>query len=355
MGFFGKVTRFFRRVLATINVVVIIAMCACGYAGIISPEEHPWTEILVLAFPIPFTLNILFLGVWLLVSPKHLLLPIAGFLLCWTPCRRYCPLNFPSEADKECIKVMSFNVAAFYPSEFSSVVEYLNEHPADITCLQESRLHKYYVGKFDSLLRANYPYISRVGHKGGETLTFLSKHPIIDSEQIEYETGFNTSGACRVLVDGDTLLVINTHLESTSLKQWDRKKIDKILKDRQIDAKERGVLEKLCHAAARRAPQADSVACYIERHQGMTTILCGDFNDTPNSYAYHCVAQHLDNAFEHAGRGISHTYNQQHMNVRIDNIFYSPDMKAVKCEIDQKTNISDHFPVVCWVKKRAKP
>ena len=139
MGFFGKVTRFVRRVLATINIVVILVMCACGYAGAFSPAAHPWTELLVLAFPVPFTLNILFLLVWLVVSPRYVLLPIIGLLLCWTPCRRYCPINKEGEPDDKCIKVMTFNVAAFHLCEkntkrLNGVVEYLVDNPADITC-----------------------------------------------------------------------------------------------------------------------------------------------------------------------------------------------------------------------------
>lgn len=360
MKFFGKVTRLFRLLLAIANVVVILALCACGYAGTISPEAHPWTELLVLAFPIPLTLNILFLLVWLVVSPRYMLLPIIGLLLCWTPCRRYCPINLEEETDTECIKVLTFNVAAFYPSEkkkelLNTVVEYLINNPADIACLQESDMHKSYIDKFNNLLRPIYPYMSRVKSPKEETLTFLSKYPIIDSEQIKYKTSRNSSWACRMLVDGDTILVINSHLESTLLKQKDRKKIGKMLENREINSKERTILDKLCQAAVRRAPQVDSLASYLERHRGKTIILCGDFNDTPNSYAYNRMAEHLDNAFEHAGTGLGHTYKNYHMNVRIDNIFLSPDLEVVKCKTDDKTHVSDHFPVICWMKKRPKP
>ncbi len=360
MGFFGKVTRFVRRVLATINIVVILVMCACGYAGAFSPAAHPWTELLVLAFPVPFTLNILFFLVWLVVSPRYVLLPIIGLLLCWTPCRRYCPINKEGEPDDKCIKVMTFNVAAFNLCEkntkrLNGVVEYLVDNPADITCLQESHLHNYHLGKFTDLLHPIYPYIYRANPQKGETLTFLSKYPILDSEQIKYKTTRNTSWACRMLVDGDTILVVNSHMESTLLKQEDREEISDILKKREINTKERTILDKLCMAAVRRAPQVDSLASYLERHRGMTTILCGDFNDTPNSYAYDRMAKYLDNAFEHTGTGMGHTYKNYHMNVRIDNIFLSPDLEAVKCKIDDKTHVSDHFPVICWLKKRPKP
>ena len=360
MKLFGKVTRLFRLLLTIANVLVIVALCACGYAGTISPKAYPWTELLALAFPIPLTLNILFFLVWLVVSPRYVLLPIIGLLLCWTPCRRYCPINLEREPDDECIKVMTFNVAAFYRFEkrkdhINTIVEYILNNPADITCLQEAGLHQYYVGKFDDLMRPIYPYISRVQQKRGETLVFLSKYPIIDCEQIKYKTTVNTSGACRLLVDGDTILVVNSHLESTLLKQKDRKKIDKMLKNREIDSKERTILDKLCQASVRRAPQVDALASYLKRHRGMTTILCGDFNDTPNSYAYHRMAECLDNAFEHTGCGMGHTYTNYNMKVRIDNIFHSSDLEAVKCKTDDKTHVSDHFPVICWLKKRPKP
>ena len=59
---FRKVTKFVRNILVAVNAVVIVVMCACAYAGHASPEYHPWLELLVLAFPVPLTLNLLFVS-----------------------------------------------------------------------------------------------------------------------------------------------------------------------------------------------------------------------------------------------------------------------------------------------------
>lgn len=359
MAFFGFITQFVRSILVIANVVVIIAMCVCGYAGVVSPEHHPWLEGLVLAFPIPLMLNILFLFLWLVVSPKHMLLPIVGMVLCWFPIRAYCPVNFSKEeVDDDCIKVMSFNVAAFNqcgPGGVNATFDYMLSQDADIMCLQEAYLGTKRRKDFDQRINGKYPYSFRMRKKGGETLAFYSKFPILSHEQIEYPSDTNISGACMLDVWGDTLLLVNVHLRSTFLKKKEREEISEMIKRKKINNEERTVMGKICEAAAHRAPQAEAVADYLERHKGMPTILCGDFNDPPNSYAYHCVAQKLDNCFQNVGTGIKWTFNHNDMRVRIDNIFCSQDLQPVKCEIDTKTDVSDHFPIVCWIKKRPKP
>lgn len=359
MRSFRKVTNFVRNILIAVNVVVIVALCACGYAGHVSPANHPWIELLVLAFPIPLTLNVLFLLFWLFVSPRHIILPIAGLLLCWGPVRAYCPVNIPKEPDDECIKVMSFNIAGFayakhMESVMNTVVDYLLTHEVDILCLQETNRPDDLMKQMNSLIRRVYPYSSVIRKRGRETIAFHSKFPILSSQRIMYKTR-NTTGACVIDINGDSVLLVNIHLESTFLKNNEMNEIGSMIQKKRIDREKGSVLKKLCMAAARRASQADSVALFLEKHKGMPTILCGDFNDPTNSYAYHRVAQRLDNCYQSTETGLAHTFNKKGLKVRIDNIFCSKDLEPVKCEIDYETHVSDHFPISCWIKKRPKP
>lgn len=358
MKLFREVTKFVRFMLMAANIVVIAAMCACGYAGHVSPEQHPWLEMLVLAFPVPLTLNILFLLIWLLVSPRRMLIPIVGILLCWGPVRAYCPVNKSGSPDGECIKVMSFNVANFSqakPKEgvWNTVVDYLLNHEADILCLQEVNFSRATLKKLDEFFVQAYPYSCVITRKGKEKISIHSKFPILSHQEIETDTR-NISGACVLDVNGDSILLVNTHLETTSLKDEDRKEIGSMIQQRKIDKEKGSIMKKLCQAAVKRAPQVDSVAAFLEKHKETTTILCGDFNDPPNSYPYHRVSQWLDNCYENSGTGLAFTFCENGMNVRIDNIFCSKDLKAVKCEIDKETHVSDHFPITCWIKKRPK-
>ena len=92
-----------------------------------------------------------------------------------------------------------------------------------------------------------------------------------------------------LLVNGDTILVINNHLETTHLTKEDRSRYTEMVsgKMKRDTVKEESLLllEKLGQAAAIRAVEADAVHQYIEEHRQYPIIVCGDFNDNPISYS----------------------------------------------------------------------
>ena len=64
------------------------------------------------------------------------------------------------------------------------------------------------------------------------------------------------------------------------------------------------LLHKLADAVAIRAPQADSVAKYVKEHPYQYTVVCGDFNDSPLSYAHRVIGEGLQDAFVERGSGV---------------------------------------------------
>ena len=74
-------------------------------------------------------------------------------------------------------------------------------------------------------------------------------------------------------------------------------------------------------------------------------IVCGDFNDVPNSFAYQHIGKGLQNGFAEAGTGIGRTYSHIAPTLRIDNIFADKRFVIHQFTRDGK-KISDHFPIV---------
>ncbi len=74
-------------------------------------------------------------------------------------------------------------------------------------------------------------------------------------------------------------------------------------------------------------------------------IICGDFNDVPNSYAYSKIGKNMHNAFVKKGAGIGRTFSRITPTLRIDNIFTDK-----KFTIEQYTRIKekliDHYPII---------
>ena len=102
---------------------------------------------------------------------------------------------------------------------------------------------------------------------------------------------------------------------------------------------------------ADRAIQARIVNEFVETHSDYPIILCGDFNDTPISYTRHTIATHLNDCFVSAGCGLGLSFNRKGFNLRIDHIMCSDDYEPVRCFVDSEMDASDHYPVVCWLKK----
>ena len=73
-------------------------------------------------------------------------------------------------------------------------------------------------------------------------------------------------------------------------------------------------------------------------------IVCGDFNDVPNSYAYSTIGKGLKNAFAEKGTGIGRTFVSISPTLRIDNIFVDKRF-TVEQYVRIKRNLSDHYAI----------
>ena len=77
-------------------------------------------------------------------------------------------------------------------------------------------------------------------------------------------------------------------------------------------------------------------------------IMCGDFNDTPLSYAYKKISNDLKDAFVYAGYGLGNTYSGNLPPVRIDFILHSPSFNSHEFKV-HGILLSDHYPVSVFI------
>jgi endonuclease/exonuclease/phosphatase family metal-dependent hydrolase len=107
------------------------------------------------------------------------------------------------------------------------------------------------------------------------------------------------------------------------------------------------IMKKIGLAAKVRAHQIDKVLESIQNCDS-TVILCGDFNDTPNSYTCHRIEKELTDVFSETCSGLGITYREWPFLFRIDHIMHTPGLKAGYFKVD-KVNYSDHYPISCIV------
>jgi len=147
--------------------------------------------------------------------------------------------------------------------------------------------------------------------------------------------------------------VVNNHLESFKLTAEDRSKYTDMITNANFESFEEfsGALQqKLGQAFRIRAKQSETIAAEIRKENGYYTIVCGDFNDTPLSYARNTLKGSLIDAYEESGTGFGISYNQNYFYFRIDHILHSITMDASNCCVDTSIKLSDHYPIYCYLK-----
>ncbi|MDR0349536.1 MAG: endonuclease/exonuclease/phosphatase family protein [Tannerella sp.] len=258
------------------------------------------------------------------------------------------------------IKILSYNVMCFdfkdhLPDKPNEILAYIANSEADIVCLQE-----FIISRTDDFLTLPkirkalnmYPYhynLPLIRYKKYSVgLAVFSKYPILKSWKVRYNSAFNGSSVHEINVRGKKVMVVNNHLESFKLTMDDRSKYADFIKNMNtetFDGFRETVQRKLGAAFRIRAEQAEIVANEIAGLQGRYVIVCGDFNDTPVSYAHRVIqGNSLIDAYTESGRGISISYNQNFFWFRIDHILHSTNMKSYNTTIE-KIALSDHYPI----------
>lgn len=346
------------------NIVTIVLMVVVSYSDRINPAQFPLLGCLGLLLPVFIIINLLFLIVWVIVKWRRIWLPVVGFALAYVPIRTYIPIHPTSpEVPEGSMKVVTWNVAGYDANRdtmaLHSVLSYLEQQQADIVCLQEDmgvRKQRPF-----ERMKSLFPYNDtvHVNNKRNHYINAVGIHtrfPIVKKQKINLGSSANGSAAFFLLIDGDTVVVVNNHLESTHLSHNERQRYNDVLKgdmERDSVRQETSLLmHKIARHMARRAPQADAMHQYIDSiGRRYPVIVCGDFNDTPISYVYHTMSKGLTDCFVETGNGIGLSYNRKGFFFRIDHLLCSSHFVPYGCKVDSKIDASDHYPVLCWLKK----
>lgn len=240
--------------------------------------------------------------------------------------------------------------------ENNRTLQYIVDTDADFVCLQEcdslapSKDYKVTASQMKKLL-AEYKYHA----VGGRDVAFLSKTPIdtVDIKVPKIEgCGFDVY---KVMAHGEPITIVNVHLESIGLTLVDKElymgittlnkksgNISALKAD--IKAVRYKLLSKLATAFRERARQAQTIRRFLNKIEG-TVILCGDFNDTPDSYSYRLIKGDMDDAYVECGFGPTITYHANRFYFKIDQVFYKGDIVAKKI-VRGKNASSDHYPLL---------
>jgi endonuclease/exonuclease/phosphatase family metal-dependent hydrolase len=243
------------------------------------------------------------------------------------------------------IRILSFNTKFFRQSKtygkFSTeMIQWVTNDTSDIKCLQEYSTNPQQelldaTGQMKQKGYTGLTYLAKVGDwDNNPGMAIFSKFNMLDSGIVfEDKSTHNAAIFADLDIHGKKIRVYNVHLASMSLELYKNPGFAKIFI----------TIKKLKYGALKRSDQIKELIAHT-RSSPYPYIICGDFNETPYSYAYHQLKNEYESTFEQTGNGFGFTFNDLPYLLRIDHQFYSSDIHAVGYEVNRTMKISDHFP-----------
>ena len=366
----GSLRKFAVRFFIFLNIAAgffFLLSCCNAY---LHPEKWWFISMLAFFFPLFLVLLLFFLFFWLIAHPRYAFISIICLLVGWQNIHAFFGFslstqNFPRK-DSGSIRIMTWNVRSW--DEFSTKKQSASGHRlpmlglvenqhADILCFQEfyepadtSKSNIRWIRR-----KLDYPYFffSRDYHnhlnKYESGSVIFSKYPIISTNQVFFsnDRGHKTGSLiyADLNVSGKIIRIYTTHLQSVLFKPKDFRNVEIIrnAEDSLLEAS-RSLVKKLRSALGLRGYQADTVRSQLDKCN-YPLVICGDFNDVPNSYAYFHIRGNLQDAFIKKCFGVGRTYIHISPTLRIDYILPSMNFKVVQT-LKLATPYSDHHAVL---------
>ncbi len=347
-----------------VNYAAIVALLLSVIAKYISPQLFWLLAFFGLAFPFIVLFNFLFVVYWMLIGKRTAVFTIIALAIALPTCYRFLQFSVPTKKAVK-LKVTSYNSMLFDLYNWTKnkdsrnlILTSLAEINSDILCLQEF-YNSEEVGDFHNsdtlkrLLRLKYSHVEytttlrTTDHWG---IALFSKYPIINKGKILFNTTSNNLCIYSdILVGKDTIRVYNIHLQSISFSKSDAKFLkDVVSAEDAKDEMENGksILRRIKRAFIKRAEQVQMIQQSMETCR-YPIILCGDFNDTPASYAYEQLSKKLNDSFIEKGKGFGRTYAGSWPQFRIDYILHSPQLNCLQFRRHDET-VTDHYPITAY-------
>ena len=246
---------------------------------------------------------------------------------------------------KNNISIMSYNVRLFNAYNWikkegvkEEIFNLFTKTNTNILCIQE-----FYAPK--QLPKLDYPFqhIGLQNKKNQWHMAIYSKFPQIEkgTVSIKGERMNNTCIFSDMIIENDTVRVYNIHLASNWFDKSDLAFMENPEMSKEAIKKGMfGIAKRLKRSFQKRAIQVEVIKKHMD-NTPFSILVCGDFNDTPNSFTYYKISKDLQDSFLEKGNGIGSTFLGKIPFLRIDYILHSPNFKTTTFTTHQQ-KLSDH-------------
>ena len=335
------------KLLYLTNSICLLLLLLAYLSPFISPTFFWPISFFGLLFPVFYVINSLFFIYWIIGFKKQIWANIIVLLIGIQYIGLFFGMQPTTTETTDSIKVLSYNVRLFNrygwipkPDVKSEIVNFLKTEKANILCIQE-----FYAPDEIPTLNYKYRHIGLQSKKSQWHMAIYSSYPQINKStvSIKGERMNNTCIYSDLLIDTDTIRVYNVHLASNWFKNSDYSFLQNPKKET-LKKGINGIVSRMKSSYKKRAEQAKAIKEHMQSSP-YPIILCGDFNDTPLSYAYNTISTDLKDAFKESGKGIGQSFVKLPA-LRIDYILHTESFNSYNYTQHQQ-ELSDHYAVSC--------
>jgi len=356
---------FFKKAMITLNVLVILPYLVTCLTPYINTSQYWALAFPGLIFPLlllvlaGFTLFWLFAGSrWWLISGLVLLLGFQQIRACVA---FHLKQPFSLKRKDHTLRVLQWNLEGWGnyldhhdSTNFSLMKQVIARQDADVLCLEEymdflyPRFNQPVMHGLEALgYRYFYVVPSEYYADDYESgVAIFSRYPIIDSAQYQLDTSPYSEHVAYIdiRVPGDTIRVFATHLESVHFHRQEYQSLSEMKHGRGEGLQDsRTIVSKLKKGYISRHRQAVMVRGLLDKSP-YATLICGDFNDVPNSSTYFEIRGNYRDAFLEKGSLFGRTFRFISPTLRIDYILADPRFTIEQFQ-RLKVTYSDHYAI----------
>ena len=358
----------YQRILIAINLCVVLAYLFVCLVPFVNTSVNWYFAIPGIIFPILFFVLLGFIIFWIIVKSKFFWVSVVTLFLGVQQIAAvfsfHLPSDFSDEKQPNTLRVMQWNVMSFDQPEERKMIEsglhsyrpqmlhVIKEQNADVICLEE-----FYESKDTAIFQSNITLISNMGfpyhyfvalkreHDLNQSgVAIFSKYPITDTASFDFNR--NKRGQHLIYADikvkDKTFRIFATHLIPINFADWDNER-----SENDESGSYSRLFKKLLRGYTFRYHQALFVGKQIAASP-YPAVICGDFNDIPNSSTYFNIKGDLQDPFLKkgfwTGRTTRKSFGIISPTLRIDYILASKKFNVTQFKIVH-VPYSDHFPV----------
>ncbi len=365
-----KFKKFIQICLVAATIFTVLFYLQACLVPFLDAGKHWFIALLGLVFPLLFFVLLALLVYWTIKKSRWAIVCGIALLLGWQQVSAAFGFrlhkNFDVTKKPETLRVLSWNLSCWGETNrvkkvnhMSEMMDIVKKQDADVLCFQEYLYYKnlQYRDSIHAVLKEagyRYAYFGKAHFTKRmyttailTAVTIISKYPIVDTAKFVY--GEDDFAEPLIYADikknNQTVRIFTIHLQSVRFEYADYDAIHNLREPGKLSIREsRNTGGKLKIAYAKRSLQAELINKKIKQSP-YPVILCGDFNDVPNSYTYFTIKGNLQDAFLKKGAGFGRSFRFISPTLRIDYILADKKF-AVQQFVKIEAAYSDHYAIM---------